>query len=425
MKNIFFVFIISNLFCACGNVNSVKCSDYNLDENCCPQYDSLVFNQKKYDLNSINFFLETSGSMSGYMPSSNDATKFQISISDLLSTIGSELKDSIFIKSISDASKTFEDMDQKEARNNILKGKFDWSGNTYLPTMLNAISSEYLRNDNVNILISDLIYSPERAKMKEVALTTTDIRATVETISKDYVSVIYSIKSQFVKKKSTIDESPFYMLIQGKQDNVNSVKDFINQSSQRNKNEFDYVEFGLNYKNFYYSILPYTEATANFIAMPCEKFDNAYISIQLVDFGDEAVTFWVGLDLSNLPDYSKKLPYLLANFQVEVSNGNAEIIDYKESPFVGITSDDLILSEKCSHFVKIKISKSDEIATELKMSLKYTRPDWVNSLNEESNENNRSKTFGISKVIAGFEQAYKLEENPYLFKDISIALIKE
>ena len=72
--------------------------------------------------------------------------------------------------------------------------------------------------------------------------------------------------------------NPFYFLIQGKQENVNVIKKGMIKASERLKYKYDYLEFGNKYSNIYYTVLPYTEASTNFIALPCEQFNNAYIN---------------------------------------------------------------------------------------------------------------------------------------------------
>ena len=61
----------------------------------------------------------------------------------------------------------------------------------------------------------------------------------------------------------------------------------------------------------------------------------------------------------------------------------------------------------------------------MSLSLKCTLPDWYKTLNENAAENNREKTFGLGKIISGFEQAYRPNQNEYFFQNLPISLIKE
>ena len=60
----------------------------------------------------------------------------------------------------------------------------------------------------------------------------------------------------------------------------------------------------------------------------------------------------------------------------------------------------------------------------LHLALKFSNPDWIRTLNEDSSENNREKTFGLEKMMLGFDQAYNGDGEAYFFNNLTISLIK-
>lgn len=425
MKYFYLCFAVLFLTYSCGSDCNVNYNDLDLDSFGCLRIDSIKRNSPDPSLENINIFLETSGSMDGYMPSNGDATEFQIIIADLLQTYSSDFNDAMSFYSVYNQETPFEKIVNSNARDKILHGDFNWSGSTYLPIMIDSINKKYQKGNNVNILVSDMIYSPEKRDSKNVELTTTDIRELTKSLSKDYISALFSFNSSFRNRRGTIRSSPFYLLIQGKQENVNLIRNSIQKASERLEYKYDYLEFGSEYPNFYYTVLPYTEASPNFIAMPCEEFNDAYISLQDIDIDNsQPMVFWLGVDLLELPNYTQDVSYLSENLNLELLSGNAKVLEVKEVTELNISQDDVSISERCTHFIQIEVSLVNDCISLLNVSLKYTRPDWVDIKNENINEHERSKTFGLSNVISGFEQAYNQDQNAFLFKDISIILNK-
>jgi len=426
MRKIYVIFLV--LF-VCLSCNSNKCrqlcSDKGLDDNCCPKIDSttLVISAAKFD--KINIFIETSGSMAGYMPASKPATEFQILITDILSKLNSKFSGKVSIYYMAEQNKPCIRIDFAKAKNDVLNGDFIWSGSTYIPSMLDSVS-DYLKNNSVNVLVSDFIYSPQKGKSKITEIASSDIYSLVTPFNKysaSFICLFSEYRSSICANKNPTDKSPYYLLVQGKAENIRVVESVLYESIAKSNSEYKEINFGLNYKMPFYSVLPYTETTSNFIANSCASFQDAFVSIQ--EINESKIEFWLGLDLNDFPEYSKTNEYLRQNLEIQLENGVFEIVTIEKLPYSNIVADDKQIAQKCTHIVKLKISNLSECVSVLSLSLKCALPDWRKTLNENIAENNREKTFGLEKIISGFEQVYCPKQSEYFFKNLPISLIKE
>lgn len=427
MTRIFVLFLSFLILTSCNsNKCRQQCNDKGLDEECCPQIDSAALLQKN-QVEKINVFIETSGSMAGYMPASKPTTGFQILVADILTKLNTNFPNKVFIYYLDEQNRPCSIVTLPQAKNDILNGNFKWSGSTYIPNMMDTVNS-YLKDNSVNLLVTDLIYSPEKSKTKITSIASTDIFSILAPI-KNYSSSIICLFSQYRSSicadKNPTDKSPYYLLLQGKSENIFNVESIVYGSIKNSDNEYKEINFGLH--NFpYYSLLPYTEISSNFIANSCNAFQNAFVSIQDINLSDNGgnIEFWLGLDLKDLPEYSKTDVYLKQNLEMQL-NGKVVIVSTEKLPYSNVVADDKPIAQKCSHLIKLRVSELSDCVSILSLSLKCTSPDWPIELNEKTSENNREKTFGLEKIISGFKQAYISDQDEYFFKNLSIALIKE
>lgn len=426
MRKILLLFLALPILLSC-NSNKCRqlCSDKGLDEECCPKIDSTTLLTTNAKVDKINIFIETSGSMAGYMPASKPATEFQLVITDILSKVNSKFSGKVSIYYMAEQNKPCIRIDFNKAKNDVLNGNFIWSGSTDIPSMIDSVS-DYLKTNSVNILVSDFIYSPEKGKSKITEIASTDIYSLVAPFNKyssSFICLFSEYRSSICSDKNPTEKSPYYLFLQGKAENIRVVESVLYESVSKSNSEYKEINFGLNYKMPYYSVFPYTETTSNFIANSCASFQNAFVSIQ--EISESQIEFWLGLDLNDFPEYSKTNEYLRQNLEIQLDNGVYEIVTIEKLPYSNIVADDKQIAQKCSHIVKLKISNLSECVSVLSISLKCDLPDWRNNLNENTSENNREKTFGLEKIISGFEQAYCPKQKEYFFKNLPISLIKE
>ncbi|HPE56886.1 MAG TPA: hypothetical protein PK904_10835 [Bacteroidales bacterium] len=429
MKYSYIFFLVIILLSSCGHNCKTDCIKYGLDENCCPQVDSTFAKQKEPSINQINIFLETSGSMAGYMPSTQPATEFQKFITDIIERLNSQFDGKLHFYYMSESDKSSKKIQFTKVIDDVLYGKFpSWNGTTYIPQMLDTINNYNGRN-SVNLLISDFIFSPEQNKSKYTETVTSNLYPIInqsKNFCSSFICLFSEYRSSICSNNNPTSNSPYFLYIQGENENINLILKDIKKSIDQLKQPSNFLEFGIKYSNLYYSVLPYTETSANFIAMPCENFENSFLSIQEIDLRNslDSLSFWVGIDLSSLPTYTHSNDYLEKNLKFSIRNGNVKIVNIQKLPYQNTDIDDLPITNKCTHLLKFQVTGITECVSILKLSLNYSRPDWINELNEEEDENQRSKTFGLKKVISGFEQSYFPDDNKVLFENLQIVLTK-
>jgi len=432
MRKIYLIIYVLSVLFSCKSNNCKQfCSEKGLDQNCCPKIDSSLISIVQPNIKEINIFLETSASMQGYMPRSNPATEFQTIIPDIISKLDENFKGKVKFYSVFKSNTPFTKMRLNEARENILKGGFNWSGSTYIPAMIDSITKSYLKKSTINILLSDFIYSPEDKNSKIVQLAATDIRAVSNSLtsySTTFICLFSEYRSTVCSNKMSTTKSPYYAFLQGNPENIRIIEKLFHESIKNSNIKYNELNFGLKYNRPFYSVFPYTETTSNFIANSCAPIQDSYLSIQDISQdsgGNNIIEFWLGLDLGGFPEYSRDSVYLKNNLKCKIGNGVAKIVKIEFIPYSNVHKDDIPIAQKCSHIVKFRVSGLSECVSILSLSLKFTMPTWKNTLNENLDENNRERTFGLEKIISGFEQAYCSEDSAYFFKNLQISLIKE
>ncbi len=434
MKNIFLILFS---FCIgltnCKDESNTSCTKKKFDCYCCPQADTTVKPLPKPSIARVNIFLDISGSMDGYMPNSMPATKFQKIIPELLAKLESEYSNHVNFFSVYDSQNKMKKEDLKNARNEILHGTFNWTANTYLPVMLDSIVKGYLKDGAVNIFVSDCIYAPKKKDEKESDLASTDIYSVLKPFAKiNFAASIFCLKSEFRDKNTNVESSPYYMVLTGKQENINAVENLMMKSFSTFSQSPQEIHFGQQYSNPFYTLLPYTETTGNFDAtFECTSFNNAFVKIQEIDFAEtNQMECWIGIDLNELPKYAQIINYLDSNMNLTPDKGKATKISIvtKENFISKVHPDDKAISDKCTHFVKIRITELNDEVSSLNISVKNKRPAWVNLTNHDdvdSKEENRQNTFGLNNIVSGMEQAYNMNSSTLFFKPITISLIKK
>jgi hypothetical protein len=416
--------------CGCGDGDTrlSDCAQKGFDANCCPKPDTSAI-VKPSKIAGINIFVETSGSMAGYMPKDGTATDFQEMIPELTSSLNTNYPGKVHFYSIFDSKKQFDNLPVAEARDRILKGDFQWSGNTYLPEMLDSVCSKYLKDGYVNIFISDCIYDPAANDNKSTMLAATDIRDELKNNIPEFPCDIFSFYSVFKSKRESTSRSPYYMVLQGQVANVNTMRQLVNISAGRYHQSFNEVSFGLNYGTPGYSVLPFTERSKNFRPVSSVAFSGAYVSLQDIEYTQEApaAVFWLALDLSNLPSYAKDPAYINNNLEITDEHGQTTILSVSQSPPTNTAADDIGPAKKYTHFIRISAKRNEDRTSTIKLALKYERPAWVAGQDEADpgNKDKREKTFGLAKIVAGIEQASGQDAKAYLFKNLTLSLIEK
>ena len=215
--------------------------------------------------------------------------------------------------------------------------------------------------------------------------------------------------------------------MQGKQENLDQLAKLIRESLETFKQTYEEIHFGDKYPVPYYTVLPYSQTSSNFVGGKNPK-TGSYTSLQEVDPDVSPKTeFWVGIDLDQFPTFTRTTAYLDSNLSVAINNGSVKILQvaYKVEKE---NADDSKLTDKCDAFVKLSVDAMPGNIALVTLSLKRKRPEWVGKINHDTlavKETLRTKTFGWANIITGFDQAYENTATDTYFNQLNISLIKK
>ncbi len=418
---ILLVFLLTTFF-SCSEDCSEDCISLKLDCDCCPHYDSVIVKSEKSIIDTVNVFIETSGSMKGFMVHKEDKpTEFQKVIGDLILRLKGEYPNT-FVFSIYDSKSQFVEVSVDSIVKNLAKGKFDWSGTTELPVMIERIS-KYISENSVNVFVSDLVYFPEDDEDETSVIGR--MRESYKDVAEKYASSVFCLRSEFIDDSNNKADSPYYILVQGNSKNINYVKEKLKQTTTTFGEEFYEAAFDRKLSHPFYSILAYSGNSSNFEPIFC-KDQGSFLGIKEVEAGDE-VSFSVCLNLAAFPSYVSSASYLDSN-KLLTSDG-LEVLKQKfvskDSVSFIVRKDDQKVFDLSTHLAQISVKMNRPGAGVLNLSMRNMLPSWIENMNT-SNRNDIEKTYGLSNFFSSVSQAYNSKNSGmFLFKDLSISIISK
>lgn len=420
-----FLFLISGCVRKPCELTQELIDKNKLDDYYCPILDTTIKPLANPTINEINIFIDASGSMKGFMPTTRPSTDFQILVPDIISSLETEFNGKINIYPIYNSKSP---MKKSSSVSDVHKGIIDGTlaqkaGDTYIPTMLDSIYKGYFSPNAVNIFISDCIYSPSNKEKKYAEQATREIRQSISTYTNEYFTSIFCLFSQFDK----ISKSPYYLIVFGKPENNHHIENIIENSIATKKQNYFQTHYGLKYDRPFYSVLPYTNLSSNSIANACANLGNAYANVEVYDWKSEndSLIFWIALDLKNLPEYTKSEEYLRKNLDLFPNSKDITITEITSSLPKGLDNHDKNIANSSTHFVRVKVLNIEECAITVYLGLKYDTPSWIHELNQTESESNGDKTFGLERLMNGFEEAYKQDKSAYFFNNLTVSIIKK
>lgn len=415
------------LFIALLVYTATGCSDREIVAGCPPKKEIAP---EKADLLEISLFMDASGSMRAFMPANVSATDFQVLVPDLLQRLGTDLPKAAFY-TLAERGAPINSMNIRDAREGIAYGRFAFGSSSVLPDMIDSIVA-YTGKGKAAVLITDGIYSPATSKTRMRDQVVTDIRsALAKAAQKDYMISCFQLSSQFNGK-----ESPYYLFVCSSPQNGWLIREKLRNSLSAVDNSlqlkvYHEIHFGAPALTPFYSIIPYVDNTGAGEPSICPDWDNRFLSLEKVDIREKPAC-WIGIDLSALPAFALQGDYLKKNLVVEGKGMEVSITGpvIAKPEFLARVTDavDNKLSQKCTHFIRLKIERLNEKIGELHLSLKNTEPDWVSQcshIREDSVETKRDKTYGLSYIFDGIRDAYSSRSNAYFFNDLQILVAKK
>ena len=381
--------IFSLFLSFCSNpVNTVYDLHFTEDGYC---LDSLKENFIAEAPKSLGFYVEVSGSMNGFFRS-NRATRFKQDVWSIVSNFGGN-----DVCVLSNAGTVAGVYPVSDFRSRMNSGRFVSNQETLVPTMLKSILSNLNYNDGqCAILISDMKYSPVSQQDVQVLLTQyqTDIRNVIGQYPGLAVSLVMA-KSDFLAANGAIIEnnSPYYFLILGKDQNVAFMRNCIATILEDNASYGDCIESGFDYKAPAYSFGIPDNALQLFDQPTFTNFDTQY---------SDTCKVTLNIDLS---DYR----WLIAN-EDAFRESLAVKSCYGASVSIGNVSIDVSnhfnreFKRKATATVEIKVydmlTESDVIEWTLNHPDYSVTTDFTNIMAATA-ENDYAGSFSVDRFVAG------------------------
>lgn len=397
-KNIFCLFTITLFLVGCANPNSAKVSQTEV---------SII-------KPTVNFYLENSGSMFGYVTQGND---FDSSLSSLLTQMKvSGYTDSLNLFYInSEVFKQEVDIPtyiKEMAHPSKFKGKL---GSSDMCHLFNTITDNVDAN-SVSIMVSDCIFSPGNVDAKkfinaEKHCITLNLHEQMK--KRDLAFVVYRMISNFKgvyydckDSKTTINnERPYFIWIVGTKENIaefnrKGIKDKI-----EGKLENTYTMF--NSKDEVQYAVQTGISTGSF-----ERPNPTTIIKAKPDNSSGKLTFSVAVNFSSLlvDDAYLTNP---KNYTIKNPNYSIEIKKKKNQNY--------------THEIKITTSSKYITSTKLSIQLKNIIPDWIEQYSDDTCTNINSegmmeKTYGLEQLVDGIYSAFNYKNDVLSEINININL---
>ena len=365
---------------------------------------------------NLNLFIETSGSMSGFM--SHPGTDFQRDIWSVVEALNSRFSKNMNIMEMRSKDEPIYGLSAEIFREKLNTGGFVSSGSTDIPEMLDSIMAKGTKN-TVSILVSDLIFSPKGGNAAQLSQISTDIKKRFS--NSNTTSILYHLESDFYIKNNKVERSPYYIWIVGENAAARQVAKIISSSFST---DIDMVDYGSPASRPSYSILPSSSQVNSAIQVLCENDKKFYTYGEYTDDA-ELMSFYIGIDLSDLPGYTRSRAYLMANLRAEASSARARILNIETIDKLKHSEDiDLARRSGFTHFMQVEL---DGITGNTLLSINghKTRPDWLEQVNLDTDDYKRTKTFGFGKMTAGLEAAYESPGHDQFYeKPIEIIITK-
>jgi len=412
-------------------VRTKKLADYILDythnHSRRGQTDPEVFNPNTTTESSIksqvNFFIENSGSMDGYI---RNTTEFEAALSDLLVQLQYHYDNKNLKVNFINTKVYPSQMDEVQNFVEALEPeKAPYKVGDRTVSKLNEILKMILdstKQNNISILVSDCIYSLAKKDDTEGALEFEKSLTKGAFLEKSkqfrFATIILKMKSKFTGNYWNKDngsvylngaERPYYIWIFGSNEHINEFSKKIKTKSLKG---FEYSYFLSNFtkdKQPYYSVLKVTNKVGSF--KQTDRGEKDVKSISEVEFEGGTLQFAIAIDLGNIPVDSSYLTSV-KNYVVPVgfTVKSIEKIDRNK-----LSQRDMVTVEKttATHFITVATT-SKYTTQDLKLELSNKIPAWVgqsHSTDDRNVKDELDKTFGLSYLVQGVSEAYATQ-NP-------------
>lgn len=388
---------------------------------------------------SFNFYFENSASMDGYLNGNSD---FKKALFRLLTSINGHDEQAQLkfinkeIKEVNyELSKFMDFLTIDAVRKNRAKGT-----STDINQILETTTKQVLKDKKTAIVVSDFLYSISgqdvQAGLSGQQSATTllfqnlkkrgDFAVLVIKCMSNFDGNYYDFKNPNKGKKIKIPR-PYYIWVIGKKDEVLRFPSRYRISELEGYEDHALVYDVSSHDKPYFTVLPRTERVGSFRyprggGETINKITNLeprkkeFQFSMLVDLGD------LPLPASYLTDRD--------NYKITSDIGDDfELVDVRDNLVRDLDNNDKVkFKDKGTHILVLKtterISPNEQ---KLNIQLVNNSPNWIqqsSTLDDTNIQSTRNKTFGLSYLLAGVEEAYVPKGVQSHFFDISIKMKK-
>ncbi|MEC4114065.1 hypothetical protein VSO92_08095 [Myroides pelagicus] len=377
--------------------------------------------QPQKHISKINFYLESSGSMDGYL---NGSTGYKNHIIDLLVDVKSKypVKD-INLSYITNKVTPLNISDDVYDITNALTIKSFRTagnrGNSDLNEMLNM--SFNLQDDReVTFLVSDMIYSLKGQEVLDLLIANksfvkdafnkalkkdTDLSTLILKLDSEFTGTYYSYNNKRTVLKN--ESRPYYIFVFGGEKYLNEVIEKLDLLNRDEVEEYHY--FSPSQQKVYYSVFKSRLDIGAYSLNNRRNKDEVSISnIRVSGRNETAFRFTLGADFSklNLED-----TYLKNIENYVITQGRYELVAVEEfdSDLLYATAKEQLSRSRHSLTHLLIFEAKNSNYTDLAFSLKKEIPEWVNEVNTENDldiKETLDKTFGFKYLFNGIYESY-------------------
>jgi hypothetical protein len=380
-------------------------------------------------INNINFFLETSASMEGYLRGNSDLAKvipnFLVDIENRVKFKNKPIRINYISDSIAQYAKSTRDFIHDISTTKVATGK-----SSQMHRVFEAVTAATDSND-ISILVSDCILSYADADIKankEINVQKADgeLKAFVKDAflkmkARNVCATVYGFSSKFFGTYYTYQNSkmplngterPYYIWVIG---NKELVQQFNKQLAEITAFTPELsVSFGMFDKPIdRYNLLFKTGHEGKW------AYDNNHLKDVEVS-KKKPVKFSVAVDFSALPPYAQDLAYLKQNIKLVNNDLEAQIIDIKKAGDIDMAKaapKEKAPLQDASHVISIEISdlyqSTGTISLQLPLKYDLGYKDW-SVMDDKNIAGIGKKTFAFEHLVDGVREAYQNNNENYI-----------
>jgi hypothetical protein len=380
-------------------------------------------------IGNINFFLETSASMEGYLRGNSDLAKvipnFLVDVENRVTSKNKTIRINYISDSIAKYAK-----DTRSFIHDISTTKVATGKSSQMHRVFEAVTNATDSND-ISILVSDCILSYSDADIKankEINVQKADgeLKAFVKDAflkmkARNVCATVYGFSSKFYGNYYTYQntklplngaERPYYIWVIGHKELVQQFNKQLAEIANF-KPELS-ISFGMfNQPIDAYSLLFKTGHEGDW------AYDNNHLK-DVAPTKKQPVKFSLAVDFSTLPPYAMDLAYLKANLKLQGSDLQAKLLDVKKASEIDISKaapKERAPLQDATHVINIEISDlyqpKGTISLQLPLQYDMGYKNW--SVMDDKNIGAiGKKTFAFEHLVDGVREAYQNNNEYYI-----------